>query len=262
MRTFKFWIVPLWATCLLAQTPGRVVATLAGGPDGSHTGIRLELVLAGGDKPVAIAESDSSGLLVFHSVPAGDYDVRGPDHRVLARAVRVFAGAETDLGPIGLDAGAANRTSSAGPGSPEEQLTALPADILMRLPVLARQETALVDVVTGAGVAGSTFLNGLSPTYARVSLGGVDLADQFARGGIDGAVGQPRLDQVEQMVVLSNFSSAYGFGYPAVAMVTPSGTNRYHGELFWMNRNSHFAANSVATASLVAKQSFRHLAAG
>ena len=52
------------------------------------------------------------------------------------------------------------------------------------------------------------------------------------------------LGQVRQMtLVTSNANAAASGGATETALSTPSGTDIFHGELLWYNRNNHFAAN-------------------
>ena len=55
---------------------------------------------------------------------------------------------------------------------------------------------------------------------------------------------KPLLSQVKQMTVItSNGNAAMSGGATEMAMTTPSGTNQFHGEAFWYNRNNAFSAN-------------------
>src|SRR5260370_42239824 len=53
-----------------------------------------------------------------------------------------------------------------------------------------------------------------------------------------------RVSQVRQVTMInSNANAAASGGATEAAFSTPSGTNEFHGEVFWDNRNNHFAAN-------------------
>ena len=52
------------------------------------------------------------------------------------------------------------------------------------------------------------------------------------------------MGQVRQMtIVSSNGNAASSGGATETAMTTPSGTNQFHGEVFWYNRNNALSAN-------------------
>jgi len=71
----------------------------------------------------------------------------------------------------------------------------------------------------------------LRPSYANVTLHGVNIQDHCDRG-IDSTADRPFLGQVSEMtVVTSNPSAIRGFGYAHVMLTIPGGTNQYHGLL-------------------------------
>ena len=92
------------------------------------------------------------------------------------------------------------------------------------------------------GTTGSTFSH-------RVS-GGVDFEEEIVYNGIpipqsetEGYTSNynPPFDMVEEFKVQrTTFSAQYGLGQGALTYQTKSGTNRYHGNLFYINRNSFF----------------------
>ena len=92
------------------------------------------------------------------------------------------------------------------------------------------------------GTTGSTFSH-------RVS-GGVDFEEEIVYNGIpvpqsetEGYTSNynPPYDMVEEFrVERTTFSAQYGLGQGALTYQTKSGTNRYHGNLFYINRNSFF----------------------
>src|SRR6185369_2217536 len=52
------------------------------------------------------------------------------------------------------------------------------------------------------------------------------------------------MGQVRQMTLVTSNANAASFGGATeTAMSTPSGTNQFHGEAFWYNRNNYFSAN-------------------
>ena len=92
------------------------------------------------------------------------------------------------------------------------------------------------------GTTGSTFSH-------RVS-GGVDFEEEIVYNGIPVPQSEtegyttnynPPYDMVEEFrVERTTFSAQYGLGQGALTYQTKSGTNRYHGNLFEINRNSFF----------------------
>ncbi len=102
---------------------------------------------------------------------------------------------------------------------------------------------------TKAGVASNgnstTVINGLRTSYSNMSLDGINIQDNYIRdNALDYTPNKLRVGQVRQMTLItSNPTAAASGGATETAFSTPSGGNQYHGEVFWYNRNNHFAAN-------------------
>ncbi len=92
------------------------------------------------------------------------------------------------------------------------------------------------------GTTGNTFSH-------RVS-GGVDFEQEIVYNGIPAPQPEtegyttnfnPPFELVQEYrVERSTFSAQYGLGQGALTYQTASGTNSYHGDAFWINRNSFF----------------------
>ena len=101
-----------------------------------------------------------------------------------------------------------------------------------------------------AGVAlnGNTFttISGTRSSYTNITLDGVNIQDNFIRANaVDFSPNRPTVQQVAEFTIITqNQGPQSGFGSSQVSLVTPSGTNDYHGEMFWFYRNDAFAANS------------------
>ena len=93
---------------------------------------------------------------------------------------------------------------------------------------------------------GTTTVNGQRSTYINVTLDGINIQDNFIRtNDMDFLPNLLLLDQVAEVTVSSsNADASASGGSSQVNFVTPSGTNQYHGSLYWSNRNSKLAANS------------------
>ncbi|MGH8249001.1 MAG: hypothetical protein ACREUU_21550, partial [Gammaproteobacteria bacterium] len=75
---------------------------------------------------------------------------------------------------------------------------------------------------------------------------GINVQDNFIRtNAVDFLPNLLLSDQVAEVtLVTSNSNAAVGSGASQVIFVTPSGTNEYHGSVFWQNRNNVFSANT------------------
>jgi hypothetical protein len=117
-----------------------------------------------------------------------------------------------------------------------EVVAALPSEVSGR----GRQIDTLQFLAPGT--TGSTFSH-------RVS-GGVDFEEEIIYNGIPVPQSEtegyttnydPPFDMVEEFKVQrTTFSAQYGLGQGALTYQTKSGTNKYHGDLFEINRNSFF----------------------
>jgi hypothetical protein len=102
---------------------------------------------------------------------------------------------------------------------------------------------------TQAGIndaRGSTTVDGQRASYINVTLDGINIQDNFIRtNDMDFLPNLLLLDQVAEVTVsASNADASASGGSSQVNFVTPSGTNQFHGALYWFNRNSKLAANS------------------
>ncbi|MCX6632399.1 MAG: TonB-dependent receptor, partial [Candidatus Solibacter sp.] len=81
--------------------------------------------------------------------------------------------------------------------------------------------------------------------YSNMSLDGINIQNNYIRdNALDYTPNKPRVGQVRQVpLITSNPTAAASGGATETAFSTPSGGNQFHGEVFWYNRNNHFAAN-------------------
>src|SRR5439155_3398756 len=100
-----------------------------------------------------------------------------------------------------------------------------------------RDRNPLMSPLTMAGVninqGAMMIINGNRPAYSNITLDGISVKDNFVRANpIDPLL----LDQAAAVTVSTSNPSpaAYG-GSSQVGFVTPSGTNDYHGELYFWN---------------------------
>ena len=250
------------ASALFAQVTGALSGAVA---DSSGAGIPLadvSLLLAGGTKPVLAAKTTARGLYSFIGVRAGLYDVRveAPGFvTAVLRNIKVDPIRETTLARMTLELAAVNQTIevTSEAGQVETAGASVSSTVsqsqIDRLPVLNRTVLGLAQ--TQAGVLSAspislangndTVVNGLRSTYTNVTLDGINVQDNYLKE--NGAAFTPnllKLSQVSEMTVeTSNANSTLGGGASQINMVSPSGTNRYHGEGLWYNRNSALAAN-------------------
>ena len=117
------------------------------------------------------------------------------------------------------------------------------------LPVASRNANELLTLLPGTNSRGTmrtSSINGLPKSSLSMTLDGASMHDPYLRSS-DGffASLQAKPDAVEEVAVTTSGASAGMLGQGAVQdrIVTKSGTNHYHGTLFWQNRNDFFDAN-------------------
>ncbi|MBL8203396.1 MAG: carboxypeptidase regulatory-like domain-containing protein [Blastocatellia bacterium] len=99
-------------------------------------------------------------------------------------------------------------------------------------------------VSVGANTGGATHVNGARDRAQNQTLDGIDINETSA-GGSDFAPIRTNPDSIQEFrAITSNASAEFGRGSGAqVALVSKSGTNNFHGNLFYFNRSSALSAN-------------------
>ena len=112
---------------------------------------------------------------------------------------------------------------------------------------LAMQQAGVVFERSPDGQGDKLFVNGQRHRAIQMTLDGVDTQDNFTKSSAT-MVDQPLLpmaaENVQEFRVVTGLASAeYSRGGSHISAVTRSGTNEFHGSVFWFNRNDFFGAN-------------------
>ena len=119
---------------------------------------------------------------------------------------------------------------------------------LQDLPIVGRNPLALIaiqpGVQTGSNTTGNTHVFGSRDRAFNITLDGID-ANETSAGTATFSPIRTNPDSIrEYRVVTSNPSAEFGRNSGAqIALVTKSGTNDLHGNLFWFHRNRALNAN-------------------
>ncbi len=120
---------------------------------------------------------------------------------------------------------------------------------LHELPFTSRNLTELIVTQAGTstpGIPRTSSINGLPKGAFNVTLDGVNIQDNAnkSRDGFFNSI-FPRADAIEEMTVITTAAGAdnTGEGAAQIKYVTRSGSNDFHGGLFWYHRNAVFNAN-------------------
>lgn len=119
---------------------------------------------------------------------------------------------------------------------------------LENLPLLSRNPLELIvmqpGVVQGSNTGGGTHVFGARDRAINITLDGID-ANETSAGNATFSPLRTNPDSLrEYRVITSNGSAEFGRNSGAqVAMITKSGSNEFHGDLFWFHRNRVLNAN-------------------
>lgn len=118
---------------------------------------------------------------------------------------------------------------------------------IRELPLNGRDPLALISLQPGTASNGATntTINGQQSSFTNITRDGINIQDNFIRANAtDFAPDRPNVDDVSEFTVTTqNAGAEKGYGSSQVELVTPRGSQEFHGALFLYNRNSKFAAN-------------------
>jgi len=119
---------------------------------------------------------------------------------------------------------------------------------IQELPLNGRNPLALTALQPGVSQNGSTgtVINGQRISFANITRDGVNVQDNFIRSNAtDFVPDRPNVDDVSEFtIVTQNAGAELGYGSAQIQLVTPRGSNQYHGSLYEYNRNSELASNT------------------
>ncbi|MFN0166753.1 MAG: TonB-dependent receptor domain-containing protein [Bryobacteraceae bacterium] len=248
----------LWF-CALAPVYGQVTGRLSGTvidvQGAAVPGAAVNVYLAGGQNAVLSASTNAEGLFVFTGIRPDYYDVSIDSKgfvKAVVRRVKIDPAQEKSIGQIKLDLATVAETVEVTAEIQTVQLanaeinTTVTNEQIRNLPVLDRQVISLITSQAGVSLGrGATVINGMRSSFATVTMDGINIQDNFIRSnGLNFIPNRITVDQVAEVSIsTSNANATLNGGAAQVNFVTPSGTNNYHGNAYWYNRNSYFAAN-------------------
>jgi Carboxypeptidase regulatory-like domain/TonB dependent receptor len=209
-----------------------------------------------------VRKSDNRGYFLFTLVPPGSYSLTAAssgfqnfERKQIQLQVQQQANVDVRLTVSGVASsvavgGEAPRldTADATLGRVVDRTTmlALPQsdNNALNLVFLAAGVTA--PLAPGLGWTGSNFVsNGSRQAMSDVLVDGVTSALHEQNGGATDIKYRPTVENIEELKVQTNsFSAEYGFtGGTVVNMVSRSGTNQFHGDLYETLQNSVLNAN-------------------
>ncbi len=249
-------LVCLLAVCTVqAQVAGRLSGSVVDQTGAVIPGATVNVYILGGKEPVLTGTTNEAGLFTFIAVSPDTYDITveaAGFAKVNMRQVKVAPVQETGLPPIKMEVQSSTQSVEVAADvstvqlSNSENTATVTSTQVQNLPVLGRQVTSLFQTQPGVvGTSGTTSVNGLRSSFSNVTLDGVNIQDNFIRtNDLDYAPMRTTIDQISEITVsTSNASAAIGGGASQMVLSTKSGSNTFHGSVYWYNRNSALAAN-------------------
>lgn len=206
--------------------------------------------------------SDAAGRYLFRAVPPGNYTVSA-EATGFNEEKKTNVRVNINTNPAANLRLKIGSTTSVEVSSDDQHLdvddatgsTVVNRNLINNLPLVDRYVMNLtslapgvtgVDDQCGTNCTGTNFVsNGSRNSTADVLMDGATITNFEPNGGITNITYTPSAEAVDEMrVEQSNFSAEYGFsGGSIVNMVTRSGTNQFHGEVYDFERNAIADAN-------------------
>ncbi len=201
----------------------------------------------------------SSGGYQFSRIDYGLYSVtvtKEGFRQGLVENIKLDASSTYSVPPIKLEVGA--RTESVVVEGGEELVNTTSMEVggtvekkqIDDLPILDRNPLALLSLEAGVANSGpggltATTINGQRTSLSNVTLDGINIQDNFIRdNALDFSPNMPLNSQAQEFTVINqNADVDKGGGASQVSLVTPKGSNQFHGEGFWYYRTNAWAAN-------------------
>ena len=207
----------------------------------------------------------SSGGYQFSRIDYGVYSVKVSKEgfrQGVVENIKLDAATTYSVPPIKLEVGA--KTESVVVEGGAELVNTTSSEVgdtvekkqIDDLPILNRNPLALINLEAGVNNSGpggsaSTTIDGQRSTYSNLSLDGINIQDNFIREGVlDFSPNLPFNSQAQEFTIINqNADVDKGGGASQVSLVTPKGSNQFHGEGFWYYRTNAWAANDWFNAA-------------
>ncbi|MGH9832694.1 MAG: carboxypeptidase regulatory-like domain-containing protein, partial [Blastocatellia bacterium] len=204
------------------------------------------------------ASSDAQGAFVFPSVPLGQFNVTieaSGFKRSEVQGVMIEVATPAKLS-VALEIGQVSEAVVISGETQEVVNTTSPTLTnvintrqVKDLPLPTRNPLDLARLQAGIAVVGDNTrgasVSGLRGSATSVTQDGINAMDNFVKTDSFFAISAPSLDSTSEFSVsVGTIGSDAGRGVAQVTMVTKSGTNEFHGRVFWQHRNDALNANT------------------
>jgi hypothetical protein len=242
----------------MAQVPtGSIVGTVVD-PQGLPVENAEVTLTNQGTNYVYHAVTGSNGGYQFRSIGDGMYLASAAKEGFKNGAIqniKLDASTEYSVPPIKLEVGTKTETVTVEGGAEvvnttnAEQTGTVEKQQIDDLPILDRNPLNLLSLqpgVANSGPNGSmvTTINGQRSSFSTLTLDGINIQDNFIRENtLDFSPNQPLLSQTQEFTVTQQNGDVDKGGSSSVSLVTPKGTNNWHGSGFWYYRSNNWSAN-------------------
>lgn len=239
----------------LAQTPtGAIVGTVVDPQDLPVAGATVTLTNLGTNYTYS-SETGSNGGYQFLRIDYGLYRVsvfKEGFRTGVVQNIKLDASTQFTVPPVKLEVGAKTESVTVEAGA--ETVNTTNAEVtgttekrqIDELPILDRNPLNLLSLQVGVANSGpgpgaqpETTINGQRASYSTVTLDGINIQDNYIRtGALDFSPNYPLLGQTQEFTVTEQNGDVEKSGSSGVSLVTPKGTNKWHGEGFWEYRSN------------------------
>jgi Carboxypeptidase regulatory-like domain len=263
-KWFRAWLVLLLcAVCAagtFAQAPTSSIVGTVLDPQGLPIEGATVTLSNVGTNYTYTTTSSSTGAYRFDRLDAAVYrvTVTTASFRVaVVDNIKLDAATDYSVPPVKLEVGPKTETITVEAGAEVVNTTDTEVSSTVEkkqiddLPILDRNVIALLGLEAGVNNSGpggptDTVIGGQRTTYSNMTLDGINIQDNFIReNALDFSPNYPFSSQAQEFTVVNqNAGVEYSGGSSQVAIVTPKGTNQFHGEGFWYYRTNAWAANN------------------
>ncbi len=243
----------------LAQVPtGSIVGTVVDAQKAAVGG--ADVTITSQDTGVQYkTRTASNGGYAVQSLAFGLYrvDVNKEGFKVASvKDLKLDASSQLSVPPIVLEVGARSETITVEANAAAQVQTTdasvtdhIDQEQLNELPVANRQPAGMIlmepGVVDNMKTGDGAVVDGQRTSFTNVTLDGINIQDNFIRvNDTEFSPNQLFLSQTGEFAITTqNGDASVGGGSSAISIVTPRGTNDWHGSGFWYYQSNKWAGN-------------------
>lgn len=267
MKRRVFWLITL-VVALSASVFAQVTTSRLDGSVKDQTGAVIPeatIVLTNMEtNAAATTKTNELGVFVFAQVSAGRYSVSAEApgfKKFVVENVKIDVSIPATVN-FTLEVGEVTDVVEVTASEGQTVINTVNAELntlvsrrqILDLPLNGRNPLELAGLQAGVTTNVDTrtaAVNGLRGTYNNLTQDGINIQDNFIRTDGFFGVTAPSVENVAEFsITTQNTGADAGIGVTQVKLITPSGSNEYHGSLFWFHRNTVLDANNFFNNAL------------